>query len=280
MKRHYFCGNFTEDIARSFKLKLEGPNSYIVNSALLDTLTNNSMIAIENEEQLNKIDFDRYKDLLVITNCGNTLPKHISVIRVDNPLYYFLIITERFFTRDIELRWSLKASVEEPTGIPVKVYIGPGCYIESGVSIGNKSLILPNCVISGQTWIGKNCIVEPCTVIGNNYYRHVTQNDKVVTFPYLGPIFIGDDVIIGANSVIESGTDKITSIGREVIIKNSVTIGSNCRIDDGSVIPAGTVLPPYTHYSKNGIIPPVQISENNIENNKTPVSGQRGKTAL
>lgn len=269
MKKLTYEGRFAEELSYLLKLKLEGPNAYIGMPAGLDNFADGSIITIETGEQFNKINFDQYKRLLVITCLPVAFPKHISVFRADNPLYYFLYIAEHYSTRPIQRGFHRFSEGGETSQLVLRGnHVAGGCYIEPGVHIGEACVILQNNVISGRTSIGSGCLIEPNCVIGNTYYRHVMVSDKVKTYPYLGSLQIGDNVVIGANCVIESGTDDNTIIGMNAVIKNSVTIGCNCQIEEGAEVPAGTVLEPYTHFAKKDSVIARTFKEAKILNEK------------
>ena len=74
--------------------------------------------------------------------------------------------------------------------------------------------------------IGKNCSIAS----GVHIYTHSTHKAVTEKGPYLeAPVTIGDRVAIGANAVIMYG----------------------CIIESGTVIPALTLVKPYTRIGKN-----------------------------
>lgn len=104
--------------------------------------------------------------------------------------------------------------------IPINVF-GPGLTIVHAGTI----------VVSGKAKIGKNCRVHVCTNIGNaiSHGEDGTPviGDNVYIGPgakIFGPISIGDNVVIGANSVVnKSFQDNCTIAGvpAKIISKNT-----------------------------------------------------------
>lgn len=80
-----------------------------------------------------------------------------------------------------------------------EVRIGRGCKIFNGVTLGNKDTEIPN---NGQPTIGNNCVISTGAKI-------------------LGSITVGDNSIIGANSVVIKN-----------VPPNSVAVGVPARILD------------------------------------------------
>ena len=95
--------------------------------------------------------------------------------------------------------------------------------IAEDATIGDGTIIQPNCFIGHNVTIGKNCVI----------HSNVSIYDDAV---------IGDNVIIHANTVLggsafyykkrPEGFDQLISGGR-VVIENNVDLGAGCTIDKG-----------------------------------------------
>jgi putative colanic acid biosynthesis acetyltransferase WcaB len=122
-------------------------------------------------------------------------------------LFFLYLIFYRFFVEwvlNIELPWSLKA--------------GSGLRLEHGHAL----------VINGESRLGKNVILRHSTTIGNKRLQNSTYSDCPrigdnvdigVHVCIIGPIEIGDNVTIGAGSIV---TKNIPS--------NCVVVGNPARI--------------------------------------------------
>ncbi len=94
--------------------------------------------------------------------------------------------------------------------------IGEGFYLQHGFStIVNAHSIGINCHINQQVTIGTNTPKIGCPRIGNNVKIHAGAK-------ILGPITIGDNVIIGANAVVvkDIPTNLVVAPSPTIIIKN------------------------------------------------------------
>lgn len=139
--------------------------------------------------------------------------------------------------------------------IEAGVRIGPGgrigghVTIGAGCQIGAGALIHPGVRIGLRVQIGDGFICHSGAVIGADGFSFVTpQVSQVETARHtlgdmgeaqaqewrrihsLGGVRIGDDVEIGANSTIDAGTIRATSIGDGTKIDNLVHIGHNVQI--------------------------------------------------
>ena len=120
--------------------------------------------------------------------------------------------------------------------------------IAASASIGEGTLIQPNCFIGNNVRIGKNCLI----------HANVSIYDNAV---------IGDGVTIHSGAVLgadafyykkrDTGFDKLLSGGR-VVIKDHVDIGALCTIDKGvsgdTIIGEGSKLDNQVHVGHDTLI--------------------------
>lgn len=120
--------------------------------------------------------------------------------------------------------------------------------IASSATIGEGTIIQPNCFVGNNVKIGKNCIL----------HANVTVYDNTI---------IGDNVIIHSGTILGAdafyykkrpeGFDPLLSCGR-VVIEDNVGIGALCTIDKGvtgdTTIGAGTKIDNQVHVGHDTII--------------------------
>lgn len=122
-------------------------------------------------------------------------------------------------------------------------------YIDSGVSIGQDTIILPNTHIVGASTVGEECIIGP-----NSIVRDTTIGSGCkVECSMLDQAVLGDDVHIGPFGHLRPGAhlDEGVHVGNFGEVKNSylgpgVKMGHFCYVGDASVgartnIGAGTI---------------------------------------
>jgi len=147
------------------------------------------------------------------------------------------------------------------TVIGHNVRIGPNARIAEQVSIGEAAvigadaLLLAGVKIGARVVIGDRFIAQPGCVIGGDGFSFVTEErsrveaarkalgDPGETKPQswlrihsLGAVTIGDDVEVGANSTIDRGTIRDTTIGRGTKIDNLVQVGHNVVVGEDCLL--------------------------------------------
>ncbi|MFC7704973.1 UDP-3-O-(3-hydroxymyristoyl)glucosamine N-acyltransferase [Plastorhodobacter daqingensis] len=135
--------------------------------------------------------------------------------------------------------------------------IGPRARIASHVSIaegaqiGADALLMQGARIGARVRIGDRFIAQPGAAIGGDGFSFVTPEKSGVEqiretlgaraaqeaqswtrIHSLGAVRIGDDVEIGANSTIDRGTIRDTTVGNGTKIDNLVQIGHNSQVGD------------------------------------------------
>ncbi len=127
--------------------------------------------------------------------------------------------------------------------------------IAEGSTIGDNALILQGVRIGHHVKIGANFIAQPGCVIGSDGFSFVTPEKSGVEnvrkslgsqgeaaqqswtrIHSIGAVTIGDNVEIGANSAIDRGTIRATSIGNGTKLDNLVHVGHNVQIGEDCLI--------------------------------------------
>ena len=170
-------------------------------------------------------------------------------------------------------------------------------FVEIGknVEIGNDCIIKSGTKITDNTKIGDNFICHQNVVIGSDGFSFHTKNGESIferlkednpnknnnflRMPSTGGVSIGDNVEIGANSCIDRGTLKNTSIGSGtkldnlVHIAHNVSIGNNCLICGQVGIAGSTIIEDNVIMGGQvGIADNLKIGKNSILAGKSGVS--------
>lgn len=110
-------------------------------------------------------------------------------------------------------------------------------YIGNDVKIGTGAILLP------RVHIGNRVTIAAGAVIGAAGFGFAQGPEgKVREIPQLGGVVIEDDVHIGANCTIASGTIAPTYIRRGAKLDAQVHIGHNCDVGEGTMIAAQSGL--------------------------------------
>ncbi|SPH17893.1 UDP-3-O-acylglucosamine N-acyltransferase [Defluviimonas aquaemixtae] len=155
--------------------------------------------------------------------------------------------------------WDAEVAADAAVGpyviIGARVRIGPGARIASHVTIGPDTEIGPEALIhagariGARVRIGARFICQPGAVIGADGFSFATPEksgveeiretlgeraeiraQKWLRIHSLGGVEIADDVEIGANATVDSGTIRATVIGSGTKLDNLVHLGHNVTV--------------------------------------------------
>jgi len=157
--------------------------------------------------------------------------ENVEIIHSTNPQLEFYKLSH-----DVEGEYMFSTLSYEYTegsncNISKHAIIGDDVIIGSNVKIG------PGTVIYSKTVIGDNVRIDSNCTIGTEGMMWVWDNDKKVFLKQLGGVLIGDDCIIGSNTVIVRG-----SANENTIIEDNVNMAPGCLIGHGSYIGESTHL--------------------------------------
>lgn len=223
-----------------------------------------------------------------------------TLILVDDPYSSFTVLLEEYH-KFISFQ---KAGVEEPcflgkgssTGINIyrgafsyigdnvkvgdNVKIYPNAYIGDNTVIGNNTIIHSGVKIYADSKIGSNCVIHAGSVIGSDGFGFAPQADgSYKTIPQLGNVVLEDNVVIGANTVIDCATlfGDSTIVRKGVKLDNLIQIAHNVEVGKNTVIAAQTGVSGSTRIGENCIIAgQVGIAGHLVIANKTGIGAQSG----
>ncbi len=122
-------------------------------------------------------------------------------------------------------------------------FVEPENLIPNGDGYLKRINPFPNTTIYDCVDWGSGCYFKPGTVIGSSGFAFEYDENGIPIFrPHTGGVKIGNNVQIGANSVVQRGTIDDTIIGDNVKIDDQVHVGHNCKVGDNTIITAGSVI--------------------------------------
>lgn len=96
---------------------------------------------------------------------------------------------------------------------------------------------------SSSVVYGKNCLVKDGAVIGKPGFGFERDLDGTpIRFPHFGGVVLGNNVEVGANTVISRGVFEDTEIGDSTKIDDLVYIAHNCKIGENVMIAGNATL--------------------------------------
>ncbi|XP_017242547.1 probable UDP-3-O-acylglucosamine N-acyltransferase 2, mitochondrial [Daucus carota subsp. sativus] len=136
-----------------------------------------------------------------------------------------------------------KSACIDPTAhVELGAYIHARCHICANVHIGSGAIIGPDVTIGQSTTIGYNAALTNCTIghscvihngvcIGQDGFGfYLDEHGNMMKKPQTLKARIGNHVEIGANSCIDRGSWRDTTVGDSSKIDNLVQIGHNVVI--------------------------------------------------
>ena len=138
------------------------------------------------------------------------------------------------------------------------VHVGPNVVLGKGVQVGDRTVILANCVLGDGVSLGADCLLHPNNtlyskvkvgsrvimhagcVLGSDGFGYVRKASGIAKVPQIGGVLIEDDVELGAHVTIDRATMNWTVIGSGTKIDNQVQIAHNVQIGRNCLI-AGQV---------------------------------------
>ena len=133
--------------------------------------------------------------------------------------------------------------------------IGAHCSLAEEVELGDDALLHTGVRLGTRVVIGDRLFAQPGAVVGSDGFSFVTPEKSGVEavretlgdrkdiagqswtrIHSLGVVSVGDDVELGANSTIDRGTIRATTIGRGTKLDNLVHVGHNVEIGEDCLI--------------------------------------------
>ena len=155
---------------------------------------------------------------------------------------------------DWQLGTPIGGAIHHSASISESAMLGPGVIVGERAVIGAGSVVLGNAVIGPEARIGSNCMIYPGVVIyprtcvgdrarihsnavlGCDGFGYARGPHGLVKIYHLGKVVIGNDVEIGAGTMIDRGTVKDTIIEDGVKIDNLVQIGHNSHVKAHAIL--------------------------------------------
>jgi UDP-3-O-[3-hydroxymyristoyl] glucosamine N-acyltransferase len=266
-----------KDIAALIGGKLEGnPSQSVNNIAKIEEANPMSLSFIANPKYEQYAQTASAGILLVNKTLQVSSTKIGAIIRVDDPYTAFTHLLDIYQKTVVQ---QVKGGIQQPSHIGIdtayginfflgafayigdKVYIGnnvkiyPGAFIGDGVTIGDNTVIHAGVKVYEGCRIGQGCVIHAGVVVGGDGFGFAPLADgSYKKVPQLGIVEIGDDVEIGANTVIDRATLGATVIRKGVKLDNLIHIAHNVEVGENTVMAAQTGISGSTKLGRNVMV--------------------------
>jgi UDP-3-O-[3-hydroxymyristoyl] glucosamine N-acyltransferase len=197
-----------------------------------------------------------------------------ATLRSSNPYLAFARAIDLFFQPPRYAPGIHPTAVIDPSArIGKEAHIGAYAVVGPGVVIGDYATLLPHVVLYSGVRVGDHffahahSVVRESCVLGNHV---LLQNGAVIgtdgfgfaktdtgtwhKIPQSGPVVIGDDVEVQANSCIDRASVGETHIGNGSKVDNLVQVGHGSTVGDNSLLCAQVGLAGSTRVGNNVIL--------------------------
>jgi UDP-3-O-[3-hydroxymyristoyl] glucosamine N-acyltransferase len=172
---------------------------------------------------------------IVLINKEVDCPAGKALLISDNPFRDFNKLAKHF--RPFQFS---NVSISETATIGEGTMIQPNCFIGNNVKIGKNCLLHSNVSIYDNAIIGNNVIIHAGSILGADafYYKKRTEGfDQLIS---CGRVVVEDNVGIGALCTIDKGVTGDTTIGEGTKMDNQVHVGHDTIIGKKCLIAAQT----------------------------------------
>lgn len=172
---------------------------------------------------------------IILINKKVDCPEGKALLISDDPFRDFNTLTKHFRPfQATTVSIALSATIGEGT------VIQPNCFIGNFVTIGKNCLIHPNVTIYDHTVIGDNVIIHAGSILGADAFYYKKRPDGFDQLLSGGRVVIKDNVGIGALCTIDKGVTGDTTIGEGTKLDNQVHVGHDTVIGKKCLIASQT----------------------------------------
>lgn len=172
---------------------------------------------------------------IILINKDVECPSGKALLISDDPFRDFNKLTEHFKPfKSSNIAISTTATIGENT------IIQPNCFIGNNVIIGNDCIIHSNVSIYDDTVIGNNVTIHAGTVIGASAFYYKKRPEGYDQLKSGGRVVIKDHVDVGALCTIDRGVTGDTTIGTGSKLDNQIQIGHDTVIGKKCLIASQT----------------------------------------
>ncbi|MEP6944545.1 MAG: UDP-3-O-(3-hydroxymyristoyl)glucosamine N-acyltransferase [Acidobacteriota bacterium] len=175
------------------------------------------------------------KASVILINKQVDCPEGKALLLSDDPFHDFNLLSRHFrpFERAVK-------SIADSASIGEGTIIQPNCFVGNEVRIGKNCLIHANVVLYDHTVIGDNVIIHSGSILGADAFYYKKRPEGFDQLLSVGRVVIADNVGIGALCTIDKGVTGDTTIGEGTKLDDQVHVGHDTQIGKRCLIAAQT----------------------------------------
>ena len=172
---------------------------------------------------------------IVLINKEVDCPEGKALLISDDPFRDFNKLTKHFCPFV-----ATNVSISNSASIGEGTVVQPNCFIGHNATIGKNCLLHANVIVYDNTVIGDNVIIHSGTILGADAFYYKKRPEGFDQLLSCGRVVIDDNVGIGALCTIDKGVTGDTTIGAGTKIDNQVHVGHDTVIGKKCLIAAQT----------------------------------------
>lgn len=185
------------------------------------------------------------------------------VMPQSDPRAAFIDLGHRLLAED---KVEVSTAIPRPFGIHPSARVGAQTVIHPETRIDANVKIGAQCVIHRGTWIRAGAVIRDNTVIGvEGINAYKGQDGKQRSFPHFASVIIGENVEIGAGTIIVRGILNSTRIGCDTVIGNLCNIGHVVEIGEKVWMSVGCLIGGHTRIGDGATLGMGVVVRDNIE---------------
>ncbi|MCB9794160.1 MAG: UDP-3-O-(3-hydroxymyristoyl)glucosamine N-acyltransferase [Alphaproteobacteria bacterium] len=130
------------------------------------------------------------------------------------------------------------AVVEADASLGAGCWVQAGAYVGPGARLGERCRLMPGAVVMGGCVLGDRVLLNPGAVVGADGFGFAPTAQGLLKIPQVGPVILGDDVELGANSCVDRPALGETRVGSGTKTDNLCQVGHSSTIGPHSVMVA------------------------------------------
>lgn len=122
--------------------------------------------------------------------------------------------------------------------------LGPGCWIQSGAYVGAEAQLgarcrlMPGAVVMERCVLGERVLLNPGAVVGSEGFGFAPTPEGLLKIPQPGPVILGDDVELGANTCVDRPALGETRVGQGSKLDNLCQVAHAAEVGPHNLLVA------------------------------------------